>query len=122
MRVRSLWRTTPCQILAILLVLAPCQAGAEPGDDVADAAPLHAHGKRYGAGWECDWGYGRSNQSCAVIKLPANAHLTSIGRDWECDRGYRKADGACAQIKLPSNAFLSAPTPDPADANRTRRE
>ena len=44
MSVKSLWRTTPCQILTILLVLAPWQANAAPGDD---AAPLHAHDKRY---------------------------------------------------------------------------
>jgi hypothetical protein len=70
MSVRSLWRITPFQLLAILLALTPCQGSAAPGDDVADAAPLHAHGKRYGKGWECDWGYRTISQSCVAIDLP----------------------------------------------------
>ena len=92
-------------LLILLLALAPSHAVAAPGDGAANAAPPNSHDRRFGTGWECDWGYREVGQTCVAIEVPPNAHLASIGSDWNCDRGYRKADRACERIELPPNSI-----------------
>ena len=92
-------------VLLLCLSLMPAVASAQA--DVAEV-PENAHVKRYGVGWECDWGYRTAAQSCEAITVPAHAHLDAFGGRWECDRGYRKVNEACASVEVPPHAFLNS--------------
>jgi hypothetical protein len=93
-------------ILMLAFALWPGIAAAQ-GD--AAAAPLNAHMKRYGSGWECDRGYREVNAACAAVEVPPNAYLadSSYGRGWECDRGYRQVNEGCTLVEVPPNAHLA---------------
>ena len=108
MSMKSLRRSGSCLFLIALLALASWPGVAATQDDPAKAAPLNAHMKRYGGGWECDRGYREVNAACAAVEVPANAHLadSSYGRGWECDRGYRRVNETCELVEVPPNAFL----------------
>jgi len=108
MSIQSLPRTRSCRFLIALLALAFWPDVAATQADSAGAAPLNAHAKRYGGGWECDRGYRSVRRSCVAVEVPPNAYLDSLGHGWECNRGYREATGVCAKIEVPSNAFLNS--------------
>ena len=46
--------------------------------------PENAHAKRYGVGWECDYGYRAVDGACVAIRVPANGYLfdSSYGPGW----------------------------------------
>jgi len=108
MSIQSLRRTVSCRFLIALLALSSWSEIAAAQDESAGAAPLNAHVKRYGDGWECDRGYRDFRRSCVAVEVPANAHLDSWGHGWKCSRGYRKTNQACAKIEVPPHAFLSS--------------
>jgi hypothetical protein len=85
MSIKSLRRTGSCRFLIALLALASWPGLAAAQDDSARAAPLNAHMKRYGGGWECDRGYQSVRRSCVAVAVPPNAYLDSSGRGWHCD-------------------------------------
>jgi hypothetical protein len=64
MSIQSLRRTASCRFLIALLALGSWPGIAAAQDEAADAAPLNAHMKRYGGGWECDRGYRDFRRSC----------------------------------------------------------
>ena len=115
--------------LLILLLTVALWPGIAAAQGDAAAAPLNAHMKRYGSGWECDRGYREVNAACAAVEVPENAYLadSSYGLGWECDRGYRQANEACTLIDVPPNAFQRAglgmrsrPRPSRPDMRRNR--
>ena len=106
MSIELLRRTGSRRFLIVLLTLTSWPGVAATRDDSARAAPLNAHMKRYGGGWECGRGYRRVDQSCVAIAVPENAHLDSSGDRWNCERGFRKAHRSCLAFRVPTNAHL----------------
>ena len=106
---RSRWpgRARAHRGLVLLLCLSLMPAVASAQADVAEV-PENAHVKRYGVGWECDWGYRTAAQSCEAIAVPAHAHLDAFGGRWECDRGYRVVNKGCVPVEVPPHAFLNS--------------
>ena len=94
----------------LLLFLSPVVLGSNAGQTERDAVevPPNAHLDRSGQGWECDWGYRKSGDTCVAIEVPPNAYLDSYGRRWQCDRGYQKSGEACTVVELPANAHLDS--------------
>ena len=92
-------------VFAVALCLAPVVATAQ-ADSVE--APTNSHAKRYGGGWECDWGYRNVDQSCVAVQVPPNAHLDYSGDGWECSRGFHEVNDACAVVEVPANAYLDS--------------
>lgn len=90
-------------VLLLCLSVMPVVAEAQ-----VDEIPMNAHAKRYGAGWECDWGYRAGARSCEPIRVPAHAHLDGFGARWDCDRGYRDLNDVCVPVEVPPHAFLNA--------------
>jgi hypothetical protein len=68
--------------------------------------PQNSHAISYGEGWECDWGFRKSDAACDAVAVPPNAHLDSVGNRWVCDRGYRGSNNSCTAIVVPENAYL----------------
>ena len=99
MSIQSLRRTGSCRFLIALLALASWPGVAATQDDSAGAAPLNAHMKRYGGGWECDRGYRSVRRSCLAFRVPMNAHLGYSGSNWTCDPGYRQQGETCTEDK-----------------------
>jgi hypothetical protein len=95
-----------CRLLIALLALASWPGVAATQDDSAGAAPLNAHMKRYGGGWECDRGYRSVRRSCVAVEVPSNGYLDSSGRDWNCERGFQKGRRSCLAFQVPMNAHL----------------
>ena len=89
-------------VLLLCLSVMPVVAEAQ-----GDGVPTNAHAKRYGGGWECDWGYRIAGQSCELISVPAHAHLNAFGGRWDCDRGYRDINDLCVPVEVPPHAFLN---------------
>jgi len=69
--------------------------------------PQHSHKNYSGNGWECDKGYTRSGDGCAIVAVPANATLNYSGHGWECNRGYTRSGDGCSAVALPANATLN---------------
>jgi hypothetical protein len=72
MSIQSLRRTGSCRFLIALLALGSWSGIAAAQDESAGTAPLNAHTKRYGHGWECDRGYRDLRRSCVAVEVPAN--------------------------------------------------
>jgi hypothetical protein len=86
-----------------IFVASQIAAAASPERTVM---PSHALANPYGTGWECEHGYRRVNDTCAVVAVPANAYLDANGNRWRCSRGFLNVNEACVGIKVPANAFL----------------
>ena len=70
--------------LQCLGVAAVIMGGLSPA--IADEGiPANSHQRASGAGWTCDRGYHRIDQSCSAIDLPENAYLNGYGygRGWD---------------------------------------
>jgi hypothetical protein len=104
MKTKSRRCTGTCRLLIALLGLASW-SGPAGAEDLAAATPLNARMKSYG-GWECDRGYRKVGESCALLEVPPDAHLDSFGHAWRCNRGYQKANEACVKIEVPPHAYL----------------
>ena len=70
----------------------------------------YANGASYGKGWDCDFGYRDTRETCVKTLVPANGYLNSRGNGWRCDRGFRPENGQCAQIIVPENGYLTKST------------
>lgn len=98
-----------CSISALLLaltILPVIESSTAFAYDGSVNIPENAHAKRYGGGWECNYGYKEDNNTCRLIKIPSHAYLNAYGSRWECDRGYRSSGRACVAIKVPVNGYL----------------
>ena len=104
---RSARQAGPHRSLVLLLGLCLLPAMATAQADVAEV-PGDAHAKRYGVGWECDWGYRTVAQSCEPVIVPAHAHLDGFGGRWDCNRGYGRVGDTCAAVEVPPHAFLDS--------------
>ena len=100
-------------VLMPLMVFAG-SIGLAKAQGVEVTIPANAIAKTYGRGWECEKGFRRIDDNCAVVILPDNAYLTdaTYGSGWKCSYGYKKNSDMCDQVALPANAYLSATTGD----------
>src|SRR5579884_2477050 len=71
---------------------------SELGAAIQSQIPLHAHRSTLGSGWECDRGYHRIGDGCAVVQVPANAHIDVYGSGWECIDGYKRQGENCVKM------------------------
>src|ERR687892_570807 len=95
----------PSICAVLLLVLMATTSGAPLAQEGSADLPRNAHAKRYGGGWECDYGYQAVDDACGAVSMPANGYLvdSEYGSGWKCDRGYRAVEAACVAVRLPAN-------------------
>ena len=86
------------QLIAALLILVEVS--------FSQTIPQNAHKNPYGAGWDCDRGFQKSNSGCTKIDIPYNASLDFLGHKWECNRGFQRVGSGCTKVDVPANASL----------------
>ena len=80
---------------------------SSPLNEKSNAIPKNAKVNYFGNGWECEFGYRQSGNSCLAVELPKHAKINYFGNGWECEFGYRQSGNSCLAVELPQHAKIN---------------